>query len=54
MSERPTKRDWLTAWLDGLERSRFTGEAQITLYLTNGWFTRLVVKEGEPHHLAEK
>ena len=53
MSDRPTKRDWVGAWLEGLARARFTGEAQLTLYYTDGWVTRLAVKEDSPA-LAEK
>ena len=48
MSDRPTKRAWLTAWLDGLERSRFTGEARLTLTLEHGSLVRLLVAERKP------
>jgi hypothetical protein len=41
----PPKREWLNAWLDGLERSAFTGTVTLTLHLTDGGITRLVVKE---------
>jgi hypothetical protein len=41
----PTKGEWLSAWIDGLERSQFTGEVSLTLYLDHGGITRLVVKE---------
>lgn len=41
----PTRREWLDAWLDGLERSRFTGTARLTLFLIDGSLTRLAVEE---------
>jgi hypothetical protein len=41
----PSKRGWLIAWLDGLEQSAFTGTVSLTLHLTDGGITRLVVKE---------
>jgi len=33
------------AWLDGLERSCFTGTVSLTLNLAHGGITRLVVQE---------
>ncbi len=41
----PTKREWLTAWLDGLERTAFTGTVSLTLRLEQGAIARLTVKE---------
>jgi hypothetical protein len=41
----PSKREWLTAWLDGLERSAFTGTVSLTLHLERGSVARLTVKE---------
>ncbi len=41
----PTRREWLVAWLDGLERSCFTGTVSLTLNLAHGGITRLVVQE---------
>jgi hypothetical protein len=44
MSE-PSKREWFIAWLDGLERSAFTGTVALTLQLERGSIARLVVRE---------
>jgi len=41
----PTKREWLTAWLDGLEHTAFTGTVSLTLRLERGSIARLTVKE---------
>lgn len=41
----PGKREWLNAWLDGLEQSAFTGTVTLILYLDRGSISRLVVKE---------
>jgi len=32
----PTKREWLAAYMDGLERSRFSGSVDIRLTYRNG------------------
>ena len=34
--QRPTKREWLNAYMDGLERSRYTGAVDILLTYRNG------------------
>ena len=41
----PTKRAWLTAWLDGLERSAFSGVVSLTVHLDGGSIARLIVNE---------
>ncbi len=41
----PPKREWLNAWLDGLERSSFTGTVSLVVSLDRGLISRLVVKE---------
>jgi hypothetical protein len=51
MNALSTKRKWLIAWLEGLERSRYTGAAQLTLYLNHGTLNRLVVRKTKPKEL---
>jgi hypothetical protein len=40
--KKQTKRDWLNAWLDGMERGGFTGEAMPRLHFNNGVLTRVI------------
>lgn len=39
---RPTKREWLKAYMDGLERSRFTGSVEVRLTYCNGDITLVI------------
>lgn len=40
--QRPTKREWLNAYMDGLERSRYTGAVDILLTYRNGDIALLI------------
>jgi hypothetical protein len=37
----PTKREWLEAWLDGLESVGYTGEVIIHAHLNKGEMTKV-------------
>ncbi len=39
---RPTKREWLKAYMDGLERSRYTGSVEVRLTYCNGEITLVI------------
>ena len=40
--QKPTKREWLKAYMDGLERSRYTGSVDIRLTYRNGDIALLI------------
>jgi hypothetical protein len=42
--DRPTKREWLDKWLDGLEPETYTGDVTITLHVNRGTITRLKIQ----------
>jgi len=42
---KPTRHEWLVAWIEGLIRQAFTGTASITLHVERGSITRLEVQE---------
>jgi hypothetical protein len=39
---RPTKREWLKAYMDGLERSRYTGSVEVRLTYRGGDITLVI------------
>jgi hypothetical protein len=41
--QKPTKREWLKAYMDGLERSRYTGSVDIRLTYRNGDIALLIL-----------
>jgi hypothetical protein len=45
---RPTKREWLEAWLNGLEKTAFTGKVLPELHYNLGHLTRIVPLKEEP------
>jgi hypothetical protein len=48
---RPTKREWIAAYLADLEKTGYSGRVQITLEFNKGGITKLVPlkQENYPH-----
>lgn len=45
---RPSKREWINAYLDGLEGNRYSGRVSLTLEWNKGGLSRLVVMRQDP------
>jgi len=45
--DRPTKREWIAAYLLGLEKSGYTGRVELILDFNKGGITRLIPMKQE-------